>query len=224
MEWKRAPNHKGHWKATQVWLMVSFAFLYPYETFFLMLPGWVVKFSRETNGLKYSAETGKGHCLCPHAISVNILWVWPTFTPRKPPPLILSSQRHWSGRCCQTESIVMAESHQVWTEAGQRQHFSLVFYTKFRTIQVFTDWRLCHSTQDCPGPLDLYFVSCTQLKRYIFCLGFTFVSHVTRIHEGFMSKNFRICYQFYTGTWRNAYFLFSFFLLLVKGKTQICAF
>lgn len=42
--------------------MMSFAFLYPYETFILTLPEWVEKFIREANGLKYTAETGKDYC------------------------------------------------------------------------------------------------------------------------------------------------------------------
>lgn len=122
---KRAPNYKGPWKPTEVWLMVSSAFLYPFESMFCFVWGflnfqvWVLKFSRETNGLKYPAGTGKGYCLCPQTI--NILWVW--LAPCKPPPPPLpASQRHWSGMCCQTESIVMAESHQIRTEAGWRPY------------------------------------------------------------------------------------------------------
>lgn len=162
MEWKRASNRRGHWKATQVWLMVSFAFLYPYETFFLTLPGWVLKFSRETSGLKYTAETGKGHCLCPHTINVNVWWVW--LTPCKPPPLLLSSWRHRSGRCRQTETIVMPESHQVWTEPGQRPLNS--FHLYFMPSSEHYRYSLT----------DVYAIPFTGLSRsvwFIFCMLYT---------------------------------------------------
>lgn len=69
---------------------------------FLMIPRWVVKFSRETSGLKYRDEKGKRHCLCPHTINISILWVW--LTSCKPPTLFPCRQRHWAGAVKQRAS------------------------------------------------------------------------------------------------------------------------
>lgn len=112
MYWKHTRNHKGHWKATQVWLMLSSAFLYPYKTFFNAFQnGW--RNSSEQlmawSTLLKQAET-VGYV---HTESISAYFQCDL------PPAIFP-QRHWLNRCCQMESIMMAEPYWMCPEAGWR--------------------------------------------------------------------------------------------------------
>lgn len=129
---------------------------------FLMIPRWVVKFSRETSGLKYRDEKGKRHCLCPYTINISILWVW----------LISCKHQHCSpaGRGTGqvlSESITMAESRQVWTEAGPRPFnpFHLYFTPSSEQYRYSLTDVYASQLTGLPGPFNLYFVSCSQLKK-----------------------------------------------------------
>lgn len=137
-----------------------------------MLLGWVVKFSRETNGLKYTAVTGKADAYA-HTLSMS------TYCESDLPPASHQRSSPPAGGTGQAGAVHQRASW--WLNpitCGQRldrSHstiFTCVLRQVWNNIGVHGLTSMPFDSQDCSGPFDFYFISCIQLKRYIFCLCF----------------------------------------------------
>lgn len=128
---KHTPSCKGHWKATQVWLMLSFAFLYPYETFFewfqngwrnlseqLMAWGTLLKQAKTVAYVHTASISAYFQCDLPPAIFSS--------RPKTEALLeqVLPNGEHHDG-------WGLLDVFRGWMEAIQA--FSPLFYTKFGT-------------------------------------------------------------------------------------------